>query len=135
MPSPGLITITALDGSAVQVAAEGVWRIAHGLPDETGASHVRVDYEGGLQETDEAIARLLTDLAGAHVVLVRLTTPAATAVYLNPKSVTSVQPATEGVDAPGANAAVMVAGHRQAVVETPAEVLAAVGVEHPSGGS
>jgi hypothetical protein len=135
MPTPGFISISALDGSPVEVAAAGIWRITHGLPDESGASHVRVDYDGGIQETDEAMARLLTDLAGAHVVLVRLTTPAATAVYLNPKSVTSVQAAMDDADAPGANATVIVAGHRQAVVETPAEVMAALGVERPSGGS
>jgi hypothetical protein len=135
MPSNGAISITDLDGCAVEVNADGVWRITHGLSDETGVSHVRVDYDEAILETDEAILRLLTDLAGAGIALVRLTTPAATAVYLNPAAVTAVQPAVEESDEPGVNAAVIVAGQRQAVVETPAEVMSALGVETPSGGS
>ena len=134
MTNADLIFITNLDGSAVQVRAGGVWRITHGLPDEAGVPNVRVDYEGGLQETDEPVARLLTDLTAAHVPMVRLTTPAVTAVYLNPSAVTSVQAAVVDVDAPGANSAIIVAGHRQAVVETPAEVMTALRIERPSGG-
>jgi hypothetical protein len=135
MPATGCISIATLDGFSVDVSAESVWRITHGLPDEAGASHVLVEYDESMQETDEAVVRLLTDLAGAGVVLVRLTTPAATAVYLNPTAVTAVQPAVAETDEPGVNAVVVIAGHRQAVVETPAEVMAALGVERPSGGS
>jgi hypothetical protein len=93
-----------------------------------------VDCDDTILETDDAILRLLTDLAGADVVLVRFTTPAATAVYVNAKAVTAVQPADPETDEPGVNAAVVIAGQRQAVVETPAEVMAALGVERPSGG-
>ena len=127
MANLSTIAISALDGSVVQVSADGVYRITHGF-DEAGTPHVLVDFDGGQQETDESVAKLLTDLQAAKVTLVRFTTPVGLAVYINPEAVTAIQAAQAGEDAPGARAAITVGGHHQAVVETPDEVRAALGV-------
>ncbi len=120
------ITISTLFGDIITISAAGVWRILQGTLNEAGATHTLVDYDGGQQETDEPISRLLAALAAAKIVLVRLTTPAHTAVYLNPTAVTGVQAAQAGIDAPGALSAITIAGHRQAVIESPAEASKAL---------
>ena len=128
MPNPPFIEITNLDGTVIEARAEGVWRILQAVANEAGATHTTVDFDGGEQETDEPIARLLTALSAAKTVLVRLTTPARSAVYLNPTAVTGVRPAEPGIDAPGALCAITVGGHRQAVLESPAEAALALGL-------
>jgi hypothetical protein len=118
------IKISTLNGSTVAIAAASIWRIAHCVADGSSRVHTQVDYDGGAQLTDEAASCLLADLTAADVKMIALTAPDHSTIYLNTAEVTSVQPALEGVDAPGSQSAIIVAGHRQAVIETPAEVQA-----------
>jgi hypothetical protein len=118
------IDISTLNGSVVAVAAQSVWRITHGGADAAGAVHTQVDFDGGQQLTDGSAATLVAALAAAGVKMLRLAAPDQSTIYLNAAEVTAVAPAMAGVDAPGAQSAIMVAGHRQAVTETPAEVRA-----------
>ena len=120
------INISTLNGGVVAVAAQSVWRIAHGVADAAGAVHTQFDFDGGQQLTDESAATLAAALASAGVKMIRLSAPDLSTIYLNAAEVTAIAPAMAGVDAPGAQSAIMVAGHRQAVTQTPADVQAAL---------
>lgn len=119
-----LITVTGLDGGKVQIEGESVYRVTHAMAADSATAHTRVDFEGGLQETDEPVDRLVGDLQAAGVRMIRLKAPSGAPVCLNPTAITAVMSAQIDVDAPGAQAAVTVAGHRQAVAETASQVEA-----------
>ncbi len=77
-----------------------------------------------MQQTDDHVAALITDLEAADVKMISLTAPDQSTIYLNAAQVTAVEPAMDGFDAPGSHSAIIVAGHRQAVMETPNVVQA-----------
>ncbi|MBV8971475.1 MAG: hypothetical protein JO290_04205 [Sphingomonadaceae bacterium] len=114
-----MIELTGLDGSALHVAADGIFRLRPPLPSEGGAAHV--DYSGGYLLTREPIDALLARLAAAGVRLVAFTTRAGASVYLNRAAVASFR-AAPPINAPGTE--IVVGSLYQHVVETLAEVQA-----------
>ncbi len=85
------LKIVTLAGGIVSIAAESVWRIAHAVPDDAGTAHTQIDYDGGLQLTDEPPAKLVADLTAAGVKMITLTAPDQSTIYLNAADVTATE--------------------------------------------
>lgn len=113
-----MIELTGLNGAKIMVAAKNIFRIRATTPSE-GDRASKVEYGGGYVFTLEPIANLLARLS--QVRMINLTTRSKSPVYLNAGAVTRIREALP-INGPGTE--IVVGGHYQHVLETPAEVAA-----------
>jgi hypothetical protein len=116
------VDIPTLNGGHVDVAAGSVYRLTHGVPGGNGVTLTRVEFGGEFQLTQMLAKDVAQILNNAGAKLVELTAPDGTEVFLSVSAVTAVRAADPHSDPPGANAVVTVAGHRQAVQQTQAQL-------------
>jgi hypothetical protein len=120
------IDIPTLSNGHVDVLASSVYRISRGNQAAGQAALTRVDFGSEHQLTQMAASAVADLLRNAHVTVIALTAPDGTPIYLNAANITVVRDADPHIDPPEANAVVTVAGYRQAVQQTRAEVQQAL---------
>ena len=121
-----MIRLTAPDGTEARVDGARVIRIRSSYPSEANdTARTRIDWVGLLFVREEAVA-VAQQVSGEHPNLARLTLPNGDAVWFDAKRADGPIRLLPGEKDASTKSAILLAGKKQFVSNTPAEVSAAI---------
>lgn len=120
------IDIPTLDKRALLVSADSVSRVTRGIEAEGAGGLTRIDIGGNPHLTPMSAVDVVHLLRTARATMIELSAADGTQIFLAVGAIASVEDADAVRDPPNARSALMVAGRRQVVQQTRAEVKEAL---------